>query len=547
MKASDLLIKALENEGVQHIFSVPGEETLDLMESIRKSKIQFIVLRHEQIAGFMAATYGRLTGKPGVCLVTLGPGVTNLMTAVAHAQLGGMAMVVISGQKAIKEHKQGKFQIIDAISMMRPLTKSAKTILNAHNIPALVRESFHLAQEETPGVVHLELPEDIAQTTSEGIAPFPLTPLYKPYPNKKAIEEAIKMIENAKYPLLMLGVGAKKVNITEAVNAFLKKIPIPFFSTQMGKGVLDESHSLCLGTAALSEGDFLHCAIRHADLIINIGHDIIEKPPFFMSPQGAKVIHINPHPAEIDDTYFPQLEVIGDITHTLEALTQKVHLRANYNLSYYTKIKEKAEIYKQKGIADSHFPISPPKLVDEIQKVMPKDGILALDNGMYKIWFARNYCAHQPDAILLDNALATMGAGIGVAMGAKMVYPDRKVVAICGDGGFLMNSNALESAIRLKLDLVIIVLRDNGYGMIKWKQEIMKFPSFGLDFDNPDFVKYAEAYGAFGIRITSTEMLAPTLAKCLITSGVHLIEVPIDYSKNTYMLGSQLAEYSCNL
>ena len=547
MKASDLFVKALENEGVEYIFTVPGEETLDLMESIRTSTIQLIVLRHEQVAGFMAATYGRLTGKPGVCLVTLGPGATNLMTAVAHAQLGGMPMIAITGQKPIKEHRQGKFQIVDVVTMMKPLTKNATTIVNVHNIPALVRESFHLAQEETPGVIHLELPEDVARETCKTLQPVPVTPLHKPYPNEEAIQEAIKMIEGAKHPLLMIGAGANRAKVVKALTTFLKKVPIYFFNTQMGKGVINEEHALYLGTAALTEGDFLHCAIHHTDVIINVGHDIVEKPPFLMSHGGPKVIHINPHAAEIDDTYFPQLEVIGDIAHTIEALTKKIHLHPHAKANYYARIKRDIEKHIEKSTLDQGFPISPPRLVQEVQHVMPQDAILAFDNGMYKIWFARNYRAHHPNTMLLDNALATMGAGISVGMAAKLVHPDRKVLAICGDGGFLMNSNALESAVNLNLDLVIMVLRDNGYGMIKWKQEVMKFPNFGLEFGNPDFVKYAEAYGAFGVRITSIENLAPILVRCLETKGVHLIEVPIDYSHNTHMLGKELEQYTCKL
>ncbi|MEM7361726.1 MAG: acetolactate synthase large subunit [Bacteroidota bacterium] len=540
MKASDLFVSALENEGVKHVFTVPGEETLDLMESIRTSSIELVVLRHEQVAGFMAATYGRLTGKPGVCLVTLGPGATNLMTAVAHAQLGRMPMVVITGQKPIKTSHQGKFQVVDVVQMMHPLTKSAQSVLDVHKIPALVREAFHLAQEETPGVAHLELPEDVAKETSKVTQPIPVTLLHKPYASKEAIEKALQMIEEAQCPLLMVGAGAHNVAIAEALSSFLKKVDLPFFNTQMGKGVLDEWHPRFLGTAALSEGDFLHRAIEHADLILNVGHDTVEKPPFIMSRKSAKVIHINPHPAQIDETYFPQLEVIGNIAHTIEEFAQQVKRKPYRASTYHDLIKKKFDQHIELISQGEERTISAPLLVREVQKVMPRDGILAFDNGMYKIWFARNYRAHGCHTFLIDNALATMGAGVAIGMGAKYIYPSRKVVVITGDGGFLMNANALASALDLQLDLVILLLRDDGYGMIKWKQESMHFPNFGLEFGNPDFVKYAEAHGAFGARVDTIEGVAPALTRCLEAGGVHLLDVPIDYTDNHYMLGEEL-------
>ena len=547
MKATDLLVQALENEGVEYIFTVPGEETLDLMESIRTSKIALLVLRHEQVAGFMAATYGRLKGKAGVCLTTLGPGATNLMTAVAHAQLGSMPMVVITGQKSIKKHVEGKFQIVDVVTMMRPLTKATQTIVNVRNIPSLIRESFHLATAETPGVVHLELPEDIAQESCQGLEPFPVTTHYPPHASDANLEAAIAMIEKAKYPLLMIGAGANRKRISRALKQFVTKVPMPFFTTQMGKGVIDESNTLHLGTAAISKGDFVHAAIEHADLIINIGHDIVEKPPFRMRKKGANVIHINAHPAQFDDTYFPQLEVIGEIAHTIDVLRKRLSLRAHCDLSHYYTIRKARQAHIKALAADDTFPIRLPRLVQEVQNVMPKEGILAFDNGLYKLWFARNYVAHHPNTVLLDNALATMGAGVSVAMGAKLIYPDHKVVAVCGDGGFLMNSNALESALRLGLDLVILLLRDNAYGMIRWKQAEMDLPDYGLTFTNPDFVKYAEAYGAFGQRIMTIEEIGPALSGCMKKEGVHLLEVHIDYSKSNDRLGKELAQYTAGI
>ncbi len=529
MKASDLFVKALENEGVKYIFTVPGEETLDLIDSIRKSKqIQLIVLRHEQGAGFMAATYGRLTGKAGVCLVTLGPGATNLMTSTAFAQLGGMPMVVISGQKPIKKHKQGEFQVIDVVSMMSPITKMAKQIVNANNIPALVRNAFHIAEEERPGVVHLELPEDIANETSS-CSLFEVHDLIRPNADIKAIDKAVQLIKNAKSPLLLIGAGANRKRVSKALNKFVEKLQIPFFTTQMGKGVVDERNDLFLGTAALSEGDFLHKAIDHADLIINAGHDIIEKPPFFMINNTHKLIHINFLSAHIDDTYFPQLEVVGDITHSIEQIIGKLDKQTHWKFNDFKKIKKNILDDNKKNEINSEFPITLPRLVKEIQNIFPEDGILSLDNGLYKIWFARNYLSSHPANILLDNALATMGASLSSAMAAKLIYPEKKVVAICGDGGFLMNSHELEPAIRLNLNFTIIILKDNAYGMIKWKQKKMGFKNFGMNFQNPDFIKYAEAYGAKGFRVDNIKNIKKIINQCLINKGINLIEIPIKY------------------
>ena len=544
MKASDLFVKALENEGVEYIFAVPGEENLDLVESLRTSNIKLIVTRHEQGAGFMAATLGRLTEKTGVCLSTLGPGATNLVTAAAYAQLGAMPMLMITGQKPIKSSPQGRFQIVDVVEMMQPLTKSTKQIVDAHNIPPLIRQCFRLAEQERPGAVHLELPEDIAREDCQSSV-FAKTEFFRSGPESYVIDAAVEMIEEAKKPLVLIGAGANRKRTTEALENFINKTGIPFFNTQMGKGVVDERHPLFMGTAALSDGDFVHCAIHQADLIVNVGHDVVEKPPFLMVNGGAKVLHVNFFPAHFDDVYFPQLEVIGDITSAINMLSEVVTKQESWKFDEFIKIKKEIDKEISEGHTDDRFPIFPPRLVCDVRKVMPSDGILTLDNGMYKIWFARNYQAHQPNTILLDNALATMGAGLSSGMAAKMVRPKQKVVVICGDGGFMMNSHELELAVRLKLDLVILVLRDDAYGMIKWKQENMHFTDFGLDFGNPDFVQYANSYGAHGHRVKSTKEFSELLATCLEEKGVHLIEVPVNYSENVEALGKGLKERIC--
>lgn len=555
MKASDLFVKALEAEGVEYIFGIPGEENLDFLNSLMGSSIRFILTRHEQAAGFMAATYGRLTGKTGVCLSTLGPGATNLVTAAAYAQLGAMPMLMLTGQKPIKSSKQGEFQILDVVGMMQPLTKYTRQISTANNIPARIREAFRRAEDERPGAVHLELPEDIAceQTNAKVIQ---RSQFENPRSSDSSIATTASMIESAKHPLLLIGAGANRRYTCNVLSAFVEKTGIPFFSTQMGKGVIDERHPLFLGNAALSGEDYLHRAIEEADLIINVGHDVVEKPPFIMGDDceseiegakhcgTAKVIHINYITAAIDAVYHPQQGVIGDITDSVQRLTEAVSVQKHWDFSRFMAVKKHLELHLEEGINDDRFPVYPQRLVADVRKVVPDDGIIALDNGVYKIWFARNYKAHQPNTVLLDNALATMGAGLPSAMAAKIVHPERKVMAICGDGGFMMNSQEMETAVRLKLDLVVLVLRDNAYGMIKWKQANMGFENFALDYGNPDFVQYAQAYGAFGHRVNSADEFIALLEKCFATPGVHLIEVPVDYSDNDRILNREIKEKS---
>lgn len=540
IKASDLFINILTHEGVEYIFGIPGEENLDLLESIRQSKINFIVTRHEQAAGFMAATYGRLTGKVGVSLTTLGPGATNIATAAAYAQLGAMPMLIITGQKPIKSSKQGQFQIIDVVDMMRPLTKYTHQIVDEKNIAFRMREAIRLAQEERPGAVHLELPEDIA---SEQVANEFLTASFalRPSANDASILRAVEVIERAKYPLIVIGAGANRNRISRVLKDFIEKFQISFVTTQMGKGVVDERNPLYLGTAALSDHDFLHRAIDKADLIINIGHDVVEKPPFFMRHgDSMQVIHINFKSASVDPVYFPQVEVIGDIADSLTQIKRKLTKKKHWDFAYFNKIRKAFEAHLKEAVNDDAFPIMPQRLVNDVRLAVADDGIIALDNGMYKIWFARNYEAYCSNTVLLDNALATMGAGLPSAMAAKIVYPKRQVVAICGDGGFMMNAQELETAVRLNLDLVIIILRDNAYGMIEWKQNADGFKKFGLRFGNPDFIKFAQAHGVQGCRIQTAVDFLPTLKRCLGQKGIHIIEVPIDYSKSNEVLTKQL-------
>jgi acetolactate synthase-1/2/3 large subunit len=544
MKASDLFIQALENEGVEYIFGIPGEENLDILESLRKSKkIKLVLTRHEQGAAFMAATYGRLTGKAGVCLATLGPGATNFTTPAAYGFLGGFPLVMITGQKPIKKSKQGQFQIVDVVQLFAPICKMTKQIVNANTIPSLVREAFRIAEEEKPGPVLLELPEDIAEEAAELVDLIPPGERHYAVAGKEVINAAAKAIKGAKRPLVLIGAGANRKEARRAISEFIGMIGLPFCNTQMGKGVVDESSSYFLGTAALSDKDYLHDYIKIADLIVNIGHDVIEKPPFFMEHGGAEVIHINYKSAQVDQVYFPQIEVVGDIALSVDALADALGSRLDIDLEDFEKVRDnvKGKIFPLDE--EPVFPMRPQNIVSAIRNLMGYHDIIALDNGVYKIWFARNYLAFQPNTILLDNALATMGAGLPSAMLAAMIHPNRKVMSICGDGGFMMNSQEIETAVRLNLNLVVLILNDNSYGMIRWKQAGSGFEDWGLEYNNPDFVKYAESYGAHGHRITSVSGFDETVDRAFREGGVHLIDMPVDYSQNVKELITDLRDH----
>ncbi|MDZ3823015.1 MAG: acetolactate synthase large subunit [Pseudoxanthomonas sp.] len=538
-KASDLFVAALEAEGVKHVFGIPGEENLDLLESLRRSSIELVLTRHEQAAGFMAATLGRLTGKAGVCLSTLGPGATNLVTAAAYAQLGAMPMVMVTGQKPIRTSRQGHFQIIDAVGMMSPLTKYTRQIVAADSIPARVREAFRRATEERPGATHLELPQDIAGDDSEATV-IPASYSRRPVAEGKAIAAAVDAIRGARHPLAMIGAGANRKTVTISLRHLFGKLGIPFFTTQMGKGVIDEEDPLWLGNAALSDHDFVHRAIDAADCIINIGHDVIEKPPFFMRKGRRTVVHVNYSSAEVDAVYFPQVEVVGDIANAVWQLADALDPQPHWDFALFRRVRDALLQQVEACGRDERFPMTVPRLVAELQRILAPHDRLCLDNGLYKIWFARNYRCRHPNTMLLDNALATMGAGLPSAIAARIHDREHRVLAICGDGGFMMNSQELETAVRLRQDLAVLVLRDDAFGMIKWKQQHEGYPVYGMDTGNPDFVRYAESYGAHGHRIESLDAFAPRLREILDTPGVHVVEVPITYADDDRLLNQDI-------
>jgi acetolactate synthase-1/2/3 large subunit len=428
---------------------------------------------------------------------------------------------------------------VDIIATMKPLTKLSRQIVSPLMIPTLVREAFRVAGEERPGPVHLELPEDIAAEKCLELPLLPPHPVELPLAAAGALDRAAELILKARRPLLMLGAAASRPRSTTDLAQFVLRTRIPYFTTQMGKGTVPGGTELYMGTAALSERDYVHEAIERADLIITIGHDTVEKPPFLMGAEGPKVIHVGYQPAHVEQVYFPQAEVVGDLGPSLRLLADRIEGRIP-DAQALLPLRE--GILRRIAARDTEDRFTPQRLVHDIREVMPADGILALDNGMYKIWFARNYRTRVANTLLLDNALATMGAGLPSAIMAAMLYPERRVMAVCGDGGFMMNSQELETAVRLKLNLVVLIIEDHAYGMIRWKQAVDKFPDFGMTFDNPDFVKYAEAYGARGTRVADAQGIKPALEAAFVGGGVHLVIVPIDYSENQRVLVDELRQ-----
>ncbi|KAB0677576.1 acetolactate synthase large subunit [Aureimonas leprariae] len=539
VKAADLFVCALQHEGVEVAFGVPGEENIDLIDAFRRSTIRLVITRHEQTAAFMAATFGRLTGRAGVCFATLGPGALNLTTPAAYALLGGMPLVMVTGQRKILSSREGHFQSVDVIATMTPLTKASRRITNGDGIPSLVRDAFRVAERERPGPVHLELPEDVAAETVDALPLLARSESVSPIAASEMIDQAADLIVKADAPLLMVGASASRPGLSEALSDFVRRVRIPFFNTQMGKGAVSCASDLYMGTAALTERDYVHRAIDDADLIVAIGHDTVEKPPFIMDARRSKVLHVGHIPAAVEEVYFPAAELVGDIGRNLRLLADRVegklpradallHLREDI----LARVANRAD--------ESRFPLTPQRIVHDVRKAMPKDGIVCLDNGIYKIWFARNYRTDVANTLLLDNALATMGAGLPSAMAAAMVHPERHVLAVCGDGGFMMNAQDLETAIRLGINLVVLIIRDDGYGMIRWKQAVEGLPEFGATFGNPDFDLLAKAHGASGTSVVDADGLVPALVTAFQSGGVHVVTVPVDYSENLTVLVDEL-------
>ena len=543
MKASDLLVRQLEEEGVEYVFGLPGEENLSFLESLRTSRIKVHITRHEQPAAFQAAAYGRLTKKAGVCFSTLGPGATNLVTGVAHAQLIGAPLVAITGQKPLRDNWQARFQLIDVVSLMRPITKHAISIADPSTIPTVVRNGFKLAQAERPGAVHIELPADVAQSTTNASLQV-RGAVRRPAPDAKAVALAASLINAARRPLILLSGGANRNLITEELVRFVEKTRIHAIHTQMGKGVLSDASKYSLFTTGMHKRDYVNCGLDRADLVITIGYHVVEYPPYVWNRNlDKKILNIDFTEAEPDKYYNPVLEVVGDISDALRSLGAQVTPKKDDDI--FPAVR--AFLIKKLGgdPSERKFPPTPREVVWHVRNVLGEDDIVALDNGIYKLWFSRLYKTYKPNTFLLDNALASMGAGLSTALTAKMLNPHRKVLAVVGDGGFMMNAQELETAIRYNIPVVVLILNDNAFGFIKWEQQAKGFTNFGLDVGNPDFPKFAESFGAAGLRVEERDDLSEVLREAFALGRPAVVECPVDYSVNYATFSEELADLQC--
>ena len=541
MKASDLFVKCLETEGVTKIFGIPGEENADLMISLKKSKIEFVLCRHEQAAAFMADVYGRLTGKAGVCLATLGPGVTNLMTGLADANMDRAPVVAIIGQGSTERLHKESHQIMDSISMVAPISKWAQTILSAKNVSEVVRKAFKVAETEKPGVTVIELPEDVAK---EEVNENPIKPILirRPAADNRAVNEAIDLIISAKNPIILAGNGTIRKRASHRLRALVQNLGVGVINTFMGKGSVSSNDEHSLFTIGLGSGDYNNLAIDESDLVIAIGYDLVEYSPSAWNriEKGQKnVIHIDYTPAEVDRNYLPNVEIVADLAGALyqlnNALVEKV---GEKNLPLFKiKSREKARTtmlnHLNQDNDDDSFPMKPQRVLSDVRKVMDDNDIVLSDVGAHKMWVAREYNCTEPNTCLISNGFCTMGFALPGSMGAKMVFPDRKILSINGDAGFFMNVQDLETAVREKLNVVAVVWLDGEYGLIKWKQQIQFDGDHSdLKFDNPNFGTLAKSLNMWGTQINSAKDFLPALEEAFKQKGPAIIGVPVDYSEN---------------
>jgi len=536
MNTAELLVKCLENEGVRYVFGLPGEENLHILEAIKHSSIQFITTRHEQGAAFMADVYGRLTGQAGVCLSTLGPGATNLMTGVADANLDGAPLVAITGQVGTDRMHIESHQYLDLVSMFAPVTKWNAQIVRPDNTPEVVRRAFKRSQTEKPGAVHIDLPENIAAMEVVSKLGYPLTrdKQEKTYASYQCLNEAAAAISRASNPIILAGNGAIRNHASDALTEFATRLNIPVANTFMGKGAIPYTHPLSLWTVGLQQRDFISCGFDRADLVIAVGYDLIEYSPKKWNPDGEiPIVHISVNPAEIDSSYIPIVEVMGNISDSLVEILRRAD-REGKPAPYATTLKSDIRADYEEYANDEAFPLKPQKLIYDLRQVMGPDDVVISDVGAHKMWIARHYHCDRPNTCLISNGFAAMGIAIPGAIAAKLVHPDRRIVAATGDGGFMMNCQELETALRVGTPFVTIIFNDGGYGLIEWKQQAQYGDSAFVHFSNPDFVKLAESMGLKGYRVESAFDFIPILKEALEQDVPAVIDCPIDYRENIF-------------
>lgn len=539
MKASDLLVQCLENEGVEYIFGVPGEENADFMMSLENStQIRFILTRHEQGAAFMAEIYGRLTGNPACCLGTLGPGATNLITGVADANMDRAPLIALTGQGSTARLHKESHQIMDVVGMFEEVTKWNTSIYNASTIPEIVRKAVRVARSEKPGAVHIELPEDVAKHATDA-RPMQVHRFRRPVPDNEIVDQAFELLKKAKRPVILAGNGTIRKRASKQLRELCEATGIGVLSTFMGKGSVDMDADYCLYTIGLGNKDFPTLAIDDADLVITMGFDMVEYHPHLWNPNSDKcIIHADFLPAEIDEHYNPQVELVGDLAQTLWMLTERVrayqeHAELGFDFRRQRELRGKMQQeFSAHANDDVAGPVRPQKILWDVRQVMGPEDILLSDVGAHKMWIARHYQCHEPNTCLIPNGFCSMASAMPGAIAAHIVYPQRQVLAICGDGGFMMNVQEMETAKRLNSNIVVMVWEDGGYGLIAWKQDNEFDQHTDLSFGNPDWLQLAQAFGWHGHLLSRSRDLQDVLRQAFAESGPSLVVVPVDYSEN---------------
>ena len=546
--AADLLVACLEAEQCEYVFSVPGEETMDILDSLSRSEtVRHITTRHEQGAAFMADVYGRLTGRAAVAMATLGPGATNLITGVADAYLDRAPLVAITGQASSDKLHKEAHQVVDVVEMFRPVTKWNTRMERTAVIPEVIRKAFRVATLSKPGPTHIEIPENVAAAEidpADQIRPLVPGKAYFPEPSHMAIAHAARLINQAERPIILAGNGVLRRSASGELRAFARGLHLPVAATFMGKGAVDDRSHLSLMAVGLQARDHVLTGFDRADLVIAVGYDLVEYAPAHWNPGGAKrIIHIDTQPAEVDGDYQPEIELIGDIGGALEELLAAAlpggvggrsasERHASRETLVHADLRTSLLGDLQAGESNDGFPITPQRAIFDLRRALDPEDIVVSDVGAHKVWVARLFQAYEPNTVIISNGFASMGIALPGAIAAKLVHPDRHVVALCGDGGFLMNAQELETAKRIGAGIVVVIWRDNGYGLIDWKQRNEFGRPFGVEFDNPDFVQFAESFGIPGFRPTSADDLYPTLKRALDLPGPSVIDVPIDYAEN---------------
>jgi len=543
MKGSDLFVRCLENEGVEYVFGVPGEETLDLLHSLSKSRIRFIVARHEQGAAFMAGVYGRLTHRPGVCLSTLGPGATNLLTGVADAYLDRAPIVAITGQAALEKRHKEAHQYIDVAGTFKHVTNWSATITRADFIPEIVRKAFDIAVD-APGAVHIELPEDVAGEETQRAPLQRKGHAHTSAPDDTELKRAASLIKKASMPIILAGNGVIRDRASEELAGFTGKTGIPVATTFMGKGAIPADSELYLGSVGLQAKDYIMCGFEAADLVLAVGLDPVEYSPSFWNPDSSKrIIHIHSTHPEVDASYLPEVSLIGSIKESLHHLTPLCNFKRQVP-HYFTKLKRMMETELDSYKDDASFPMKPQRMIYDMRACLSRSDILISDVGAHKLWIGRLYPAYEPNTVIISNGFASMGFALPGAIAANLICPEKKIVAATGDGGFMMNLQELETATRLGCSFTVVVFNDSKYGAVDWKLRMRFKESFGVDFSNPDFVKLAESFGAKGVKIERPEEFAPELKKAIKSNAIWVFDVEVDYSENL-KLTEKLGENLC--